>query len=117
MAVRWPSATPIPSSCSPTRFSASSDPEGAAAILFRDTGRAAEVAEHLCLTAEQLSRLGVIDGVVDTHHGINYAVESMSSALTTAVIGDRSRRTAALMEIALRGSAAVSNRSTTGSPE
>jgi acetyl-CoA carboxylase carboxyl transferase subunit beta len=39
-------------------------PEGAAAILWRDAGRAAEVADALKITAADLHRFGVIDGVV-----------------------------------------------------
>ena len=39
-------------------------PEGAAVILHRDAGRAPEVARHLKLTATELVRLGVADGVV-----------------------------------------------------
>jgi acetyl-CoA carboxylase carboxyl transferase alpha subunit/acetyl-CoA carboxylase carboxyl transferase beta subunit len=39
-------------------------PEAAAAILYRDAGRAPEVAAALKLTAPDLLRLGVIDGIV-----------------------------------------------------
>ncbi len=39
-------------------------PEGAAAILFRDAARAEQVAEALKITADDLLRLGVIDGIV-----------------------------------------------------
>jgi acetyl-CoA carboxylase carboxyl transferase alpha subunit/acetyl-CoA carboxylase carboxyl transferase beta subunit len=39
-------------------------PEGAAAILWRDAGRAEEVANALKITAADLRRLGVIDDVV-----------------------------------------------------
>lgn len=39
-------------------------PEAAAAILYRDAGRAPEVAAALKLTAADLLRLGVIDGIV-----------------------------------------------------
>jgi acetyl-CoA carboxylase carboxyl transferase subunit beta len=39
-------------------------PEGAAAILFRDRGRAAEVAEALGVAAVDLHQLGVVDSVV-----------------------------------------------------
>ncbi len=40
-------------------------PEAAAAILWRDAGRAGEMAAMLRLTAPDLLRLGVVDGVVD----------------------------------------------------
>jgi acetyl-CoA carboxylase carboxyl transferase alpha subunit/acetyl-CoA carboxylase carboxyl transferase beta subunit len=39
-------------------------PEGAAAILFRDRGRAAEVAEALGVSAGDLHRLGAVDSIV-----------------------------------------------------
>ncbi|MBI3974870.1 MAG: acetyl-CoA carboxylase carboxyltransferase subunit alpha [Armatimonadetes bacterium] len=39
-------------------------PEGAAAILYRDAGRAEEVAAALKLTARDLHRLGIIDAVI-----------------------------------------------------
>ncbi len=39
-------------------------PEGCAAILWRDAGRAQEAAEALRLTAEDLHRLGIIDEII-----------------------------------------------------
>ncbi|HEY6101940.1 MAG TPA: acetyl-CoA carboxylase carboxyltransferase subunit alpha [bacterium] len=44
-------------------------PEGAAAILWRDAGKAAEVAQALKITAADLLRLGVIDTVVSEPRG------------------------------------------------
>jgi len=44
-------------------------PEGAAAILYRDAARAAEVAEALRLTARDLKELGLIDRVVSEPEG------------------------------------------------
>lgn len=44
-------------------------PEGAAAILYRDAGRAPEVAESLKLTAPDLLQLEVIDGIVPEPEG------------------------------------------------
>jgi len=44
-------------------------PEGAAAILYRDAGRAEVVSEELKLTAEDLLALGIIDVVVPEPHG------------------------------------------------
>ncbi len=44
-------------------------PEGAAAILYHDTARAAQVAEALKITADDLLRLGVIDGIVPEPSG------------------------------------------------
>jgi acetyl-CoA carboxylase carboxyl transferase subunit beta len=48
----------------PTSYFSVIAPEGAAAILLRDGGRAEEIAERLCLTPEELVRLGVARGVV-----------------------------------------------------
>jgi acetyl-CoA carboxylase carboxyl transferase subunit alpha len=39
-------------------------PESCAAIIYRDSGRAAEAAQALQLTAEELHRLGLIDGII-----------------------------------------------------
>ena len=44
-------------------------PEGAAAILFRDANKAEELSESLKLTARDLLRLGVIDGIVPEPEG------------------------------------------------
>jgi acetyl-CoA carboxylase carboxyl transferase subunit alpha len=39
-------------------------PESCAAIIYRDSGKAPEAAAALCLTSDDLLRLGLIDGVV-----------------------------------------------------
>ncbi|MFN8639597.1 MAG: hypothetical protein U0360_09120 [Dehalococcoidia bacterium] len=44
-------------------------PEGAAAILYRDRGRAAEVAEALGVAAVDLHALGIVDTVVSEPQG------------------------------------------------
>ena len=44
-------------------------PEGAAVILFRDANKAEELSESLKLTARDLLRLGVIDGIVAEPEG------------------------------------------------
>jgi acetyl-CoA carboxylase carboxyl transferase beta subunit/acetyl-CoA carboxylase carboxyl transferase alpha subunit len=44
-------------------------PEGAAAILYRDAGRAEVVSEELKLTAQDLHHLGIIDAVVPEPDG------------------------------------------------
>lgn len=44
-------------------------PEGAAAILFRDAAKAQDVAEALKITADDLLRFGVIDGIVPEPNG------------------------------------------------
>jgi acetyl-CoA carboxylase carboxyl transferase subunit alpha len=40
-------------------------PEGAASILWRDTGKAQEAATNMKITAQDLAGFGVIDGIVD----------------------------------------------------
>ena len=44
-------------------------PESCAAIIYRDSGRAAEAAQALRLTAEELHRLGLVDGIVSEPEG------------------------------------------------
>ncbi len=44
-------------------------PEGAAAILYRDAGKAESLSEALKITAHDLRRLGVIDAVVPEPDG------------------------------------------------
>lgn len=44
-------------------------PEGCAAILWKDQGRKADAASALKLTAPDLARLGVVDGVIDEPMG------------------------------------------------
>jgi acetyl-CoA carboxylase carboxyl transferase subunit alpha len=39
-------------------------PEGAASILWRDTGKAQEAAQNMKITADDLLRFGVIDSIV-----------------------------------------------------
>ena len=39
-------------------------PEGAASILWRDTGKAEDAATGMKITAEDMMRFGVIDGIV-----------------------------------------------------
>lgn len=58
-------------------------PEGAAAILERDAGRAAEVAERLRLTSADLLELGVVDQVVPDD--VDGAVASLHAALADAL--------------------------------
>jgi acetyl-CoA carboxylase carboxyl transferase subunit alpha len=40
-------------------------PESCAAIIYRDSGRAAEAAQALRLTAQDLERLQLIDGIIE----------------------------------------------------
>lgn len=44
-------------------------PEGFASILWRDSSRSGEACEVMRLTAQELYRLGVIDGIIKESHG------------------------------------------------
>ena len=65
-------------------------PEGAAAILHRDSARAPEVAEQLRLTSADLLDLGIVDAVVPD--AIDATVQAIIAALGEAKPGDRLRR-------------------------
>jgi len=68
-------------------------PEGAAAILERDTAKAPDVAERLKLTSSDLLRLGIVDAVIPD--SIDDAARALKKALADAVsTADRSRRLA-----------------------
>jgi acetyl-CoA carboxylase carboxyl transferase subunit alpha len=65
-------------------------PEGAASILWRDSGRAQDAASNMKITAQDLLRLGVIDSIVtepvggahrDPHGAIAAAGEAIAGAL------------------------------------
>jgi len=65
-------------------------PEGCSAILWRDGEHAAEAAEALRLTAQDLLRLGVIDRVVEeplggAHRAAKEAVEKLGEAIDEAL--------------------------------
>ena len=69
-------------------------PEGAAAILWRDASKAAQVAEALKITAGDLLRLGIIDGIVPepaggAHLDHDRAVRLLHDALAAALRGLR----------------------------
>lgn len=72
-------------------------PEGAAAILHRDAGRAAEVAELLDPTARGLARLGIADEVVPEPEGraVDVAVAAVGRTLVALSGGDVEARLAA----------------------
>jgi len=76
-------------------------PEGAAAILFRDAARAAQVAEALKITADDLLRLGVIDGIIPEPVGGAHT----DPDLTVRRLGEAVR--AALDEVTGLGTAAL----------
>lgn len=63
-------------------------PEGAAAILHRDPGRAPEVAGQLRLTSKALAELGIVDAVVDEV----LDADTLLKAFEATVPGDRRRR-------------------------
>lgn len=50
-------------------------PEGCAAILWKDAGKAADAAECLKLTAEDLKRLGIVDEIVSEVDGWSVETE------------------------------------------
>src|SRR5271168_5260511 len=65
-------------------------PESCAAIIYRDSGRAAEAAQALRLTAVDLEGLGLIDGVVKepaegAHSDHNRAAEFLKETLQKAL--------------------------------
>jgi acetyl-CoA carboxylase carboxyl transferase subunit alpha len=65
-------------------------PEGCAAILWNDRGRAEEAADALKLTADDLDGLGVIDGVIPeppggAHRDPEVAAEALGDALDAAL--------------------------------
>lgn len=77
-------------------------PEGAAAILWRDAGRAEEVADALKITADDLLRLGIIDGVIPeppggAHLDPDQAAWRLRTALGAALHDVLALRTPALL--------------------
>jgi acetyl-CoA carboxylase carboxyl transferase subunit beta len=76
-------------------------PEGAAAILFRDAAKAEQVAEALKITADDLLRLGVIDGIVPEPSGGAHTDPDLAARL----LGDAVR--GALRELSGRSPSAL----------
>jgi acetyl-CoA carboxylase carboxyl transferase subunit alpha len=67
-------------------------PEGAASILWRDTAKAQEAATNMKITAEDLTRFGVIDAIVPepvggAHRDPAAAIAATGDAIATA-LGD-----------------------------
>jgi acetyl-CoA carboxylase carboxyl transferase subunit beta len=63
-------------------------PEGAAAILFRDAGRATEVASALKLTARDLRQMGIIDAIVpEPGEGAHTDPQAMAEILRHHILG------------------------------
>lgn len=66
---------------------ASVSPEGAAALLYRDSGRAEEVADSLKLTAQDCKKLGIIDVIVpEPEGGAHTAPEDAALILERQII-------------------------------
>ncbi|KQP41698.1 acetyl-CoA carboxylase carboxyltransferase subunit alpha [Methylobacterium sp. Leaf106] len=65
-------------------------PEGAASILWRDQGRAADAATAMKITAQDLLRLGIIDGIIPeatggAHRGRDAAITNTGKAVAKAL--------------------------------
>jgi acetyl-CoA carboxylase carboxyl transferase subunit alpha len=65
-------------------------PESCAAIIYRDSGRAAEAAQSLRLTAQDLARLELIDGTIEepaegAHTDTNRAAEFVKETIQKAL--------------------------------
>ena len=76
-------------------------PEGAAAILERDAGRAQSVAPLLKLTSADLLAFGIADEVIDDD--VAGTVDAVHRALRAAVVGARATRLDAATAAWLRG--------------
>jgi acetyl-CoA carboxylase carboxyl transferase subunit alpha len=64
-------------------------PEGAASILWRDTGKAQEAATNMKITAQDLAGFGIIDGIVDepvggAHRDAEATIARAGEAVATA---------------------------------
>ena len=64
-------------------------PEGAASILWRDTAKAQDAATSMKITAEDMTRLGVIDGIIrepigGAHRDPNASIEAVGDAVASA---------------------------------
>jgi acetyl-CoA carboxylase carboxyl transferase subunit alpha len=65
-------------------------PEGAASILWRDTSKAQDAATNMKITAQDLARFGVIDGIVPeplggAHRDPARAIAATGQAIATAL--------------------------------
>jgi acetyl-CoA carboxylase carboxyl transferase subunit alpha len=65
-------------------------PESCAAIIYRDSGKAAEAAEALRLTADDLLKLGLVDGIIPepvggAHNDADQAAEFLKDPLRVAL--------------------------------
>lgn len=70
-------------------------PEGCAAILWKDAGRAADAAAQLGLTAEEMFKLGLVDSVIDEpEDGAHSDIPAMSEVLKNSFLGKIAELTA-----------------------
>jgi acetyl-CoA carboxylase carboxyl transferase subunit alpha len=65
-------------------------PEGAASILFRDASKSMEAAEAMKITADEILKLGIIDGIIPepkggAHRDVAAQAESIKSTLWTSL--------------------------------
>ena len=65
-------------------------PEGAASILWRDTAKAQEAATNMKITAQDLVRFGIIDGIIEepvggAHRDPPAAIASTGAAINEAL--------------------------------
>ena len=65
-------------------------PEGCASILWRSADKASEAAQAMGITAESLSRLGLVDEIVPeplggAHRDMDEMAKTLKSALVTAM--------------------------------
>ncbi|TPW27324.1 acetyl-CoA carboxylase carboxyltransferase subunit alpha [Pararhizobium mangrovi] len=65
-------------------------PEGAASILWRDSGRAKDAATNMKITAEDLKQLGIIDGIVrepvgGAHRNPEAVIETTGATIASAL--------------------------------
>jgi acetyl-CoA carboxylase carboxyl transferase subunit alpha len=78
-------------------------PEGCASILWKDGSRADEAATRLKMTAPDLLRLGVVDGIVEepaggAHHDYDAAARLVGAAIEETLAGLESMSAADLVE-------------------
>ena len=70
-------------------------PEGCASILWRSADKAADAAEAMGITADSLSRLGLIDEIVpEPLGGAHRNAEAMANTLKSALIANLDKLTA-----------------------
>lgn len=78
-------------------------PEGCASILYKSADKASVAAESLAITADRLTKLGLIDRVVDeplggAHHDINTMMQTLSAALKEELKKLKPKKVSVLLE-------------------